>query len=257
MKTIFAILFPIPPNSSASLLALLLFSSASLKAELLYETSPQKTITITGSNPQPSGFLLIPSTINNLPVTKIADWAFYGCTGLTSVTLPSSITKIGDGTFYGCTGLTSITIPSGVTFIGSESFMWCDGLTSVYFLGNAPAKGYGVFGGVLGATVYYVNGKSGWGATFAGRPTAKWVPVEPPVPTVNTLVVQVSPFIQNPSWASVATNTVPQSGAQQFYRMRASVVEVAVDFKNPSWTPVATNNLPSSGSQLFYRLVAR
>lgn len=35
---------------------------------------------------------------------------FYGCTGLTSITIPNSVTEIGSSTFYGCTSLTSITI---------------------------------------------------------------------------------------------------------------------------------------------------
>ncbi len=36
--------------------------------------------------------------------------AFYGCSGLTSVTIPSSVTTIGQHAFYGCTGLSSVTI---------------------------------------------------------------------------------------------------------------------------------------------------
>ena len=34
--------------------------------------------------------------------------AFWGCSGLTSVTIPSSVTKIGDNAFSGCSGLTSV-----------------------------------------------------------------------------------------------------------------------------------------------------
>ena len=45
-------------------------------------------------------------------VTAINNSAFWGCTGLTSVTLPNTITWIGNYTFYECSGLKSITLPS-------------------------------------------------------------------------------------------------------------------------------------------------
>ena len=64
-------------------------------------------------------------------VTWIDSEAFRGCSGLTNLTLPSSVTEIGDKAFYGCSGLTSLTIPSGVTSIGSEAFSGCSGLTSL------------------------------------------------------------------------------------------------------------------------------
>ena len=44
-------------------------------------------------------------------VTKIRDFAFRGCTGLTSVSLPDSVTEIGDSAFWGCTGLGSVSLP--------------------------------------------------------------------------------------------------------------------------------------------------
>jgi hypothetical protein len=82
-----------------------------------------------------SGAITIPATIydgmNTYQVTSIGINAFYGCTGLTSVTIPSSVTSIGDNAFYGCTGLTSVTIPSSVTNIGTTSFARCSGLSSI------------------------------------------------------------------------------------------------------------------------------
>ena len=56
---------------------------------------------------------------------------FYGCSSLTSITLPNSVKSIGDGVFYGCSSLTNITIPNLVTYIGTQAFYGCTGLTSI------------------------------------------------------------------------------------------------------------------------------
>ena len=55
----------------------------------------------------------------------IADNAFWGCSGLTSVTIPNSVTSIGDDAFWGCWSLSSVTIPNSVTTIGENSFYGC------------------------------------------------------------------------------------------------------------------------------------
>ncbi len=108
-----------------------------------------------------SGGFTIPDS-----VTSIAGYAFWQCSGLTSIvvdasntgyssqdgvlynkaktvliqypggksggfTIPDSVTSIGDGAFGGCTGLTSVTIPDSVTSIGDYAFYHCSGLTSV------------------------------------------------------------------------------------------------------------------------------
>ena len=61
---------------------------------------------------------------------KLGDFAFYGCSGLTSLTLPSSVTKIGCYALSSCIGLTSLTLPSSVTEIGEHAFLSCRGLTN-------------------------------------------------------------------------------------------------------------------------------
>ena len=72
--------------------------------------------------------LVIPNSI-----TKIRNYAFNHCSGLTSVTIPNSVTWIGDDAFFDCSALTSITIPNSVTWIGDDAFSDCSGLTSVTF----------------------------------------------------------------------------------------------------------------------------
>ena len=84
-----------------------------------------------------SGNVTIPSTVTyngtTYSVTGIGGNAFYGCTGLTSVTIGNSVTTIGDGAFYNCTGLTSVTIPNSVTTIGYGAFYNCTGLTTINY----------------------------------------------------------------------------------------------------------------------------
>ena len=51
---------------------------------------------------------------------------FYNCSGLISVTIPSSVTTIRECAFEGCSALTSVTIPNSVTSIGYAAFSGCD-----------------------------------------------------------------------------------------------------------------------------------
>ena len=63
-------------------------------------------------------------------IPEIGEYGFYRCSGLTLITIPSSVTSIGDRAFYACTGLPEITILSHVTSIGKEAFRGCTGLRS-------------------------------------------------------------------------------------------------------------------------------
>ena len=85
-------------------------------------------------------------------VTSIGNYAFTGCSGLTSLTLPSSVTSIGDYAFQDCSGLTSLTIPSGVTSIGNQAFYDCSGLTSLTIPSGVTSIGNYAFYGCSGLT---------------------------------------------------------------------------------------------------------
>lgn len=78
-------------------------------------------VTITDCLTSAEGEIVIPETIENLPVTKIGE-AFYGCDKLTSVVIPDTVTSIAFRAFYGCTALEKITLPFiGATFGGTQN----------------------------------------------------------------------------------------------------------------------------------------
>ena len=150
-------------------------------------------LTITGSLAIPPSTLVIPGSINGLPVTGIADNAFSGDTTITSVTIPDSVISIGNNSFYGCTkianitfganlatignqafadctSLTAISIPSSVNTIGSDAFANCGpALAYAIFASTPPAADGTVFAGDPDMVVYYQN-PVGWGTTYGGAP---------------------------------------------------------------------------------------
>ena len=85
-------------------------------------------------------------------VTQIGEDAFLGCRGLTSLSLPSSITELGDGAFKDCSGLTSLTLPVGITKIGDGTFWNCSGLTSLTLPANLIEIGRNSFMNCSGLT---------------------------------------------------------------------------------------------------------
>lgn len=77
---------------------------------------------------------------------ELGTHAFYGCRGLTSLTLPSGLTSIGSWAFTGCSSLTSLSLPSGLTSIGDGAFYGCSGLTSIYvYAEKMPKLGTNMF----------------------------------------------------------------------------------------------------------------
>ena len=85
-------------------------------------------------------------------VTSLSESCFKGCSGLTSITIPSSITSLGESCFSGCRGLTSITIPSSITSLGKECFYVCAALTSITIPSSVTSLGASCFWECRGLT---------------------------------------------------------------------------------------------------------
>lgn len=89
--------------------------------------------------------IVVPNTIEGYPVTKIGDMAFFGCSGLASITISDSVKSIGYSAFYNCTSLTAVDIPRNVTSIGDSAFSQCTALTKVDIPYGVTSIGGSVF----------------------------------------------------------------------------------------------------------------
>ena len=90
------------------------------------------TCSVTSGDNKYSGNVIIPEKATyagmTFAVTSIGNYAFYGCTGLTSVTIGNSVTSIGDKAFYYCEGLRDIYVnwQNPLTNIGTGVFIGVD-----------------------------------------------------------------------------------------------------------------------------------
>ena len=83
---------------------------------------------------RPTGHLIIPETVEHegivYTVVSIGQSAFYQCSDLTSVDIPSTIVSIQEDAFYK-TGLTSLEIPNSIIIIKAWAFSHCTNLLSL------------------------------------------------------------------------------------------------------------------------------
>ncbi len=114
--------------------------------------------------------LVIPESINEIPITKLdrgclqyhtelvsvqvpetvtefAYYVFQGCSNLMKVNLPGGLKSIGNCCFYGCSKLTELTVPDSVGTVGQMAFQDCYSLQSVSIGSGCYSLGANAFDG--------------------------------------------------------------------------------------------------------------
>ena len=150
-----------------------IFGASSYSYNDEYVPLSLKTVTITGGNINDSAFRYCYSLqsvmfAESIEIETIGAYAFYNCTSLDTITIPSSVVKICDYAFSGCsklgtvvfeaesmietigasafsacTALESITIPDSTTNIGNSAFAGCINLKNVTFNEGSSLKTIG------------------------------------------------------------------------------------------------------------------
>ena len=111
--------------------------------------------------PQYSGDIVIPEAVTDesgktYAVTAIGNYAFSGCSDLSSVSLPNSIVTLGSHAFFLCKGLSSLSIPRSVTTVGENCFDGCTGLTELSFPETLQSIGNEAFSSCVNLADIYI-----------------------------------------------------------------------------------------------------
>lgn len=91
---------------------------------------------------------------NAVSLAKIGTNAFYGCTGLASVTLPASLKELGFGAFQNCTGLKTLVIENGLTAIPEQAFFGDTALSTVIIPDSVTEIADNAFDGAQNLVLY-------------------------------------------------------------------------------------------------------
>ncbi len=79
-------------------------------------------------------------------VSKIDDYAFFGCDNITDISVESSVKQIGYNSFANCSNLANIEISDGVESIGEDAFWFCTKLLKITLPNSVKRIDYRAFG---------------------------------------------------------------------------------------------------------------
>ena len=128
------------------LIFLLLIGQLTRGQGFMVITNANGTLTITGYNGS-SGDIVIPESLNGMPVTGVATNAFQGNTNLTSVTISGEVSNIGAFAFLYCDTLTNLVLGEGITNVPSFMCFACTNLANVALPGTISRIDLAAFSG--------------------------------------------------------------------------------------------------------------
>lgn len=125
--------------------------------DFTYEAFDEGTVLITGYTGTEET-VYVPNTIYGNKVLGIANYAFFGCENLKSITISSEIEAVGEYAFSQCTNLTDVNLGTGMLELGSYAFEGCYSLKRIAVSDVLAVVGEGAFNGCYAVTDIYFPG---------------------------------------------------------------------------------------------------
>lgn len=130
--------------------------------DFTYEAFDEGTVLITGYTGTEET-VYVPNTIYGNKVLGIANYAFFGCENLKSITISSEIEAVGEYAFSQCTNLTDVNLGTGMLELGSYAFEGCYSLKRIAVSDVLAVVGEGAFNGCYAVTdIYYPGTEELW-----------------------------------------------------------------------------------------------
>ena len=114
---------------------------------LVYTLKSDGTYSVSGAGTCTDTWIVLPSAYMGIPVTSIADNAFYSVLTVREITVPDGITSIGNRAFYLCRNLKNVTLPEGIKSIGESAFYGCTSLSEISLPNGIHSIGKQAFSG--------------------------------------------------------------------------------------------------------------
>ena len=189
---------------------------------------------ITRCDDSVSGAVVIPATLDGVPVGRINAEAFEKCRKITSVTLPDTVTEIGAYAFAYCYALKHIDFGSSLKTIGNYAFV-SNALTSITLPESVTTVGYYAFDACTSVRTVTIGTKVSqfpWSALFASN-SLETITVRPGNKTYHSA---------NGCLIETATKKLIKAGSKGSIPDDGSVTSI----HNQAFRSVETIRIPSS-----------
>ncbi|EHJ02118.1 Ig domain protein group 2 domain protein [Clostridium sp. DL-VIII] len=209
------------------------------KSDFGFDSNTGTITTYNGSDTQ----LIMPSTINGVPVTNIGKSSFKNLSNITSIIIQGNVISIGDSAFQGCSKLSSIVIPNSITSIGDSAFWGCNNLTSITIPDSVKSIGNYAFVDCNSTLFYVLSEKTKELLESAGVDESKIVIKEPPTVKVTSVLLNTNALNWTVGKTGTFTATVaPSNASNKSVTWKSSNTKVATVDANGKLTAVGAGS---------------